>query len=430
MQSHLLVLAKAPVPGRVKTRLSPPLTTVEAAAVAEAALADTFEAVAGCGADRLIVALDGEPGPWLPEGFEVVPQVAGSFNERLAAAWAFAGGPGLQIGMDTPQVTSALLDECLAAVVEHGSALGLAEDGGWWAIGFTEPHPEAFAGVPMSREDTGRRQLERLRALGLRPAELPVLRDLDDAEDARAIAALVPQSRTAGAVRAHLEPDTVDVILPVLDEREAIPWVLERMPKGYRALVVDNGSTDGSAEVAAALGARVVSEPRRGFGAACYAGLAAATAPVVAFMDCDASLDPGDLPAVCDPVLDGEADLVLGARDAEAGALAAHNRLANRYLAGQVKRLSGAEVSDIGPMRAARRDALLGLGLADRRSGWPLEMVLRAGLAGWRVAEVRVPYRPRVGRSKVTGTAAGTFKAVKDMRAQLARVRRTLRSSN
>ncbi|MDA1360341.1 DUF2064 domain-containing protein [Glycomyces luteolus] len=430
MQSHLLVLAKAPVPGRVKTRLSPPLTTVEAAAVAEAALADTLEAVAGCGADRLIVALDGEPGPWLPEGFEVVPQVPGSFNERLAAAWAFAGGPGLQIGMDTPQVTPGLLDEGLAAAVEHGSALGLAEDGGWWAIGLGEPHPEAFAGVPMSCDDTGRRQLERLRALGFRPAALPVLRDLDDAADARAIAALVPQSRTAGAVRDLLEPDMVDVILPVLDEREAIPWVLERMPKGYRAIVVDNGSADGSAAVAAELGARVVSEPRRGFGAACYAGLAAATAPVVAFMDCDASLDPGDLPGVCDPVLDGEADLVLGARDAEPGALAPHNRLANRYLARQVKRLSGAEVSDIGPMRAAGREALLGLGLADRRSGWPLEMVLRAGLAGWRVAEVRVPYRPRVGRSKVTGTAAGTFKAVKDMRAQLARVRRTLRSSD
>lgn len=429
-RSHLLVLAKAPVPGRVKTRLSPPLTTVEAAEVAEAALADTLEAVAGCGADRLIVALDGEPGPWLPSGFEVVPQIPGSFNERLAAAWAFAGGPGLQIGMDTPQVTAALLDECLAAVVGQGSALGLAVDGGWWAIGFAEPHPDAFEGVPMSRDDTGRRQLERLRALGLQIAELPVLRDLDDAEDARAIAAEAPGTRTARAVMDLLEPDAVDVILPVLNEREAIPWVLERMPKGYRAIVVDNGSDDGSAEVAAELGARVVAESQRGFGAACYAGLAAATAPVVAFMDCDASLDPGDLRAVCGPVLAGEADLVLGARDAAAGALAPHNRLANRYLARQVKRLCGAEVTDIGPMRAARREALLGLGLADRRSGWPLEMVLRAGLAGWRVAEVPVPYRPRIGRSKVTGTAAGTFKAVKDMRAQLALARRTLRSSS
>nr|QZD57726.1 glycosyltransferase family 2 protein [Glycomyces sp. TRM65418] len=248
-------------------------------------------------------------------------------------------------------------------------------------------------------------------------------------EDARAIARLAPRTRTA-AVLCDLAPPEepeVDVVLPVLNERDAIPWVLERMPKGYRAIVVDNGSDDGSAEIAAEYGARVVAEPRRGFGAACHAGLAAATAPVVSFMDCDASLDPGDLPAVCGPVLDGEADLVLGARDAEAGALAPQNRVANRYLARQVRRYCGARVTDIGPMRAARRDALLGLGIADRRSGWPLEMVLRAGHDGWRIAEVAVPYRPRVGRSKVTGTVGGTLRAIKDMRAQLALARARMR---
>jgi glycosyltransferase A (GT-A) superfamily protein (DUF2064 family) len=430
-RTHLLVLAKAPVPGRSKTRLTPPLTPDEAAAVAEAALADTLEAVAACGADRRILALDGEPGPWLPEGFEVVPQVDGMFNERLAAAWAHAGGPGLQIGMDTPQIDAALLDACMSTVIDGGSdaALGLAEDGGWWALGLTRPHPDAFRGVPMSRNDTGRRQREQLLALGLHVADLPVLRDLDDIADARAIAALAPRTRTAERLRELLAEPEVDVVLPVLNERDAIPWVLERMPKGYRAIVVDNGSDDGSAEVAAGLGARVVTEPHRGFGAACYAGLAAATAPVVSFMDCDASLDPGDLPAVCGPVLDGEADLVLGARDAAAGALAPHNRVANRYLARQVRRYCGADITDIGPMRAARREALLGLGIADRRSGWPLEMVLRAGLDGWRIAEVPVPYRPRVGRSKVTGTLAGTLRAVKDMRAQLAIAKaRTMRS--
>ena len=430
-RTHLLVLAKAPVPGRSKTRLTPPLTPAEAAAVAEAALADTLEAVAGCGADRRILALDGEPGPWLPAGFEVVPQVDGTFNERLAAAWAHAGGPGLQIGMDTPQIDAALLDACLSTVVDGGSdaALGLAEDGGWWALGLTRPHPDAFRGVPMSRDDTGLRQRDQLRSLGLHVADLPVLRDLDDIADARAVAALAPRTRTAATLRELLAEPEVDVVLPVLNERDAIPWVLERMPKGYRAIVVDNGSEDGSAQVAADLGARVVTEPRRGFGAACYAGLAAATAPVVSFMDCDASLDPGDLPAVCGPVLDGEADLVLGARDAAAGALAPHNRVANRYLARQVRRYCGADITDIGPMRAARREALLGLGVADRRSGWPLEMVLRAGLDGWRITEVPVPYRPRVGRSKVTGTLAGTLRAVKDMRAQLAIAKtRTMRS--
>jgi glycosyltransferase A (GT-A) superfamily protein (DUF2064 family)/molybdopterin-guanine dinucleotide biosynthesis protein A len=424
-RTHLLVLAKAPFPGRSKTRLTPPLTPAEAASVAEAALADTLEAVAACGADRRIIALDGEPGPWLPEGFEVVSQVDGTFNERLAAAWAHAGGPGLQIGMDTPQATPGLLDEALSVVVDGGrdAALGLAEDGGWWALGLARPHPDAFAGVPMSRDDTGLRQLRRLLALGLTVADLPQLRDLDDIEDARAIARLAPRTRTAVRLRELLEPPEepdVDVVLPVLNERDAIPWVLERMPKGYRPIVVDNGSDDGSARLAADLGALVVTEPRRGFGAACYAGLAAATAPIVSFMDCDASLDPGDLPSVCAPILNDQADLVLGARNAEVGALSPHNRIANRYLARQVHRYCGAKVTDIGPMRAARRPALLDLGIADRRSGWPLEMVLRAGLDGWRIGEVPVPYRPRVGRSKVTGTLGGTLRAVKDMRAQLA----------
>jgi glycosyltransferase involved in cell wall biosynthesis len=209
----------------------------------------------------------------------------------------------------------------------------------------------------------------------------------------------------------------VDVILPVLDEAEALPWVLARLPEGHRAVVVDNGSTDGSADIARRLGALVVVEPRRGFGAACAAGLAAATAPVVAFCDADASLDPEDLPTVTGPVLDGEADLVLGARQpTSAAAWSWHGRLGNRVLARRLRRLTGAALTDLGPMRAAPREALVALAVADRRSGWPLEQVLRAAAAGWRIAEVDVPYRPRVGRSKVTGTVRGTMGAVADMR--------------
>ncbi|MBK9179738.1 MAG: glycosyltransferase family 2 protein [Acidimicrobiales bacterium] len=206
-----------------------------------------------------------------------------------------------------------------------------------------------------------------------------------------------------------------DVVLPVLDEALALPWVLGRMPDGYRPIVVDNGSTDGSAQVARALGAEVVAEPRRGFGAACWAGLQAATAPVVCFMDADASLDPADLPAVADPVAAGCADLVLGARLADRGAWPTHARLANRYLARTVARRTGIALTDLGPMRAAQREGLLALGIADRRSGWPLEMVLRAARAGWRIGEVGVPYRARAGRSKVTGTIRGTARAVQDM---------------
>lgn len=207
----------------------------------------------------------------------------------------------------------------------------------------------------------------------------------------------------------------VEVILPVLDEREALPWVLGRMPARCLPLVVDNGSTDGSAALAARLGARVVSEPRRGFGAACFAGLVAARSEVVCFMDCDGSLDPRQLPDVAQPVANGAFDLVLGERLPEPGAWPLHARMGNRYLARCIRRRTKVRLRDLGPMRAARGDDLLRLGLADRRCGWPLEMVLKAAEAEWRIGSVPVSYGARSGRSKVTGTALGTWRTVRDM---------------
>ncbi len=216
----------------------------------------------------------------------------------------------------------------------------------------------------------------------------------------------------------------IEVVLPCLDEAAALPWVLDRMPAGYRAIVVDNGSTDGSAEVAAAHGAVVVPESRRGFGAACHAGLLAATGDIVCFMDADASLDPAELPRIValltgtDDRDEGDGDetrdrndLVLGRRrPVTPRAWPPHARIANALIA----RRFG--LHDIGPMRAARRERLLGLGITDRRSGYPLEMVARAERHGWRIAETDVAYHPRTGRSKVTGTVRGTLQAVRDMR--------------
>ena len=208
----------------------------------------------------------------------------------------------------------------------------------------------------------------------------------------------------------------VDVVLPCLDEEGALPWVLTRIPEGWRAIVVDNGSTDRSAAVAREHGALVVEESRRGFGAAAHAGLEAATAPWVAFCDADASMDPGDLVALAAPVLAGDAELVLGRRrPTTRGAWPLHARLANLVLARLMRRASGVALHDLGPMRVASREGLLGLGLVDRRSGYPLEMVLRGSQAGWRIVELDAPYAPRVGRSKVTGTIRGTWVAVKDM---------------
>ncbi|MGW6054484.1 glycosyltransferase family 2 protein [Streptomyces sp. NPDC055189] len=213
----------------------------------------------------------------------------------------------------------------------------------------------------------------------------------------------------------------VDVVLPCLDEAAALPRVLERVPATWRAVVVDNGSTDGSPDIARALGATVVHEPQRGFGAACHAGLMASDADIVCFCDCDASLDPDQLRPFVRRVADGAADLVVGRRRPQGrGAWPPHARAGNVALARMLRRRTGVRLHDLGPMRAARREGLLGLGLTDRRSGYPLQMVVRAADAGWRIEERDVPYLPRTGKSKVTGTWLGTWHAVRDMRAVLA----------
>lgn len=192
----LLVIAKQPLPGRVKTRLTPPFTPAEAASLAAAALADTLSAAARVPADRHVLVLEGEPGPWLPPGFDIVPQVAGGLDVRLAAAFAACAGPALLIGMDTPQVAPEHLAPALRGD-GHDAWFGPAADGGFWALGLAAPDPALLLGVPMSRPDTGAVQYERLRAAGLRIGGLPVLRDVDTAEDARRVAASAPGTRFA-----------------------------------------------------------------------------------------------------------------------------------------------------------------------------------------------------------------------------------------
>lgn len=213
----------------------------------------------------------------------------------------------------------------------------------------------------------------------------------------------------------------VDLILPCLNEAAALPWVLGRLPSGVRAIVVDNGSTDDSPAIATTHGATVVHCAIKGYGAACHAGLEASTAPIVAFLDADASLDPRQLVRVIAPIEAGSSDLMLGRRKpVSRDAWPWHLRLANAELARRIRRRTGLTLRDLGPMRAARREALLGLGITDRRSGYPLETVVRASDAGWRIAEVDVDYLPRSGRSKVTGTPLGAARAVRDMSKVLA----------
>jgi glycosyltransferase involved in cell wall biosynthesis len=219
----------------------------------------------------------------------------------------------------------------------------------------------------------------------------------------------------------------VTVVLPALDEAAALPAALGSFPAGVDLLVVDNGSNDGTASVAAAAGARVVTEPRRGFGAACWAGVQASPhAEVIAFADADGSFDGADLAAVVGPVVAGRADLVVGSRLAglrEPGAMPPFAVAANRVLGLACRLLFGVVLTDLGPFRAVRRDTLLALGIRDRGQGWPLEMIGRAGRAGLRVVEVPVRYRPRAGgASKVSGSLSGSLRAAAAMAAVTCRM--------
>ncbi len=201
--SRIIVIAKAPIPGRVKTRLCPPLTHHEAADLARAALSDTIRAATAVRGSRTVLVLDGAPGPWIPEGVHVVEQRRGGLDERIAGAFVDAGCPALLIGMDTPQVGPALLAAAMDTLLRPGvdAVLGEALDGGWWAAGTRRPVPEAFRGVPMSTHRTFAFQRRSLIALGLNVAPLPRLRDVDTIDDAEAVAQLVPDSDFAQAFR-------------------------------------------------------------------------------------------------------------------------------------------------------------------------------------------------------------------------------------
>lgn len=204
--ADIVVIAKEPVPGLVKTRLTPPYPPERAAALAAAALADTLETVVRTPAAGRTLALAGAPGPWLPPGVRVVPQRGGGLDERLAHAFddAYDGRPIVLIGMDTPQVTPALLARAAVALGRHDAVFGPATDGGFWLLGLRRPDPALLRGVPMSRPETGRIQLARLVDAGLGVAMLPALTDVDTAADVSRVARRVPSgSRFASVVRAH-----------------------------------------------------------------------------------------------------------------------------------------------------------------------------------------------------------------------------------
>lgn len=209
--------------------------------------------------------------------------------------------------------------------------------------------------------------------------------------------------------------ERVTVVLPCMNEAEALPGVLAAIPSGYVPLVVDNNSTDGTADVARRHGARVVAESRPGYGSAVHAGIAAAETELVAVIDADGSLDPADLPGLVADV-DRGADMAVGRRRAAAGVRWPwHARLGTAAVCWRLRQRHGLSVHDIAPMRVARRDAVLALGITDRRSGYPLELLVRAASAGWQVWERDVVYGARAGgRSKVSGSVRGSVHAALD----------------
>ncbi|SHM25149.1 TIGR04282 family arsenosugar biosynthesis glycosyltransferase [Actinacidiphila paucisporea] len=213
-RSTVVVIAKSPIPGRVKTRLSPPYSPEQAAALAEAALADTLAVVAAAPAVRRVLVLDGEEGSWVPPGFDVVAQVPGGLDVRIAAAFAACTGPTLLVGMDTPQLTQDLLAPALraGAAPAHDAWCGPASDGGFWALGLAAPDPSLVLGVPMSKPGTGQAQRGRLVAAGLRVCDLPELTDVDTAQDAAAVAALAPYGRFGRLTLIGMSPATVSPV--------------------------------------------------------------------------------------------------------------------------------------------------------------------------------------------------------------------------
>jgi glycosyltransferase involved in cell wall biosynthesis len=207
------------------------------------------------------------------------------------------------------------------------------------------------------------------------------------------------------------------VVIPCRDEAPALPALLARLPSGFRAVVVDNGSRDGTDEVARGLGAWVVYEPRPGYGAAVHAGLVVATAEHVAVMDGDGSMDPADMVRLLAHVMDGSADLAVGRRrPTRGGVWPWHARLGNALVVWWLRHRLDLPVRDIAPMRVGRRRLLLGLGVEDRRFGYPVELLQRAAAAGWRFVELDIDYHPRAAgtRSKVSGCVAGTLRAARD----------------
>jgi hypothetical protein len=334
------------------------------------------------------------------------------------------------IGSDSPSLPASRIIAAVRHLRHADVVLGPARDGGYYLIAGRGLDPRILADVSWGTADALRQTSANAERLGLRVAMLAPWYDVDTADDLRFLASHVAALAARGQpvpcpitldalrdLRLGARSSRIGVVIPALNEESSIGHVLDDMPRGLaaEAVVVDNGSTDRTAEVAREHGARVVVERERGYGAACLAGIAALDRPdIVVFLDGDYSDHPDEMGDVVAPIAQGRADLVIGSRIAGSrapGALPAHSVFGNRLAGWMLRALYGECASDLGPFRAVRSDALMELGMADRAFGWTMEMQAKAARAGLRVVEVPVSYRQRIGESKITGTLAGSAKA-------------------
>ncbi|MDH3680673.1 MAG: TIGR04282 family arsenosugar biosynthesis glycosyltransferase [Acidimicrobiia bacterium] len=432
----VIVMAKQPDPATTKTRLHGVLAPAEAARLYECFLRDTIELVDSVpDADSVIAFHPADARPYfasLAPGAALVAQVGDALDDRLEDALGRLLDHGYDqvaaIGSDSPNLPADRLIEAFGSLDDPGAdlVLGPADDGGYYLIATVERPGPLVTGITMSTPTVLADTLARAERAGIRVVLLERWYDVDEPADLarlRTDLATAPDS-VARHTRAFLSErrPTIAAVVPALDEGQNIAEVVRRTSQQCVAdvIVVDNGSVDDTATVAAAAGATVVAEARRGYGYACAAGVAEARrrgAEIIAFLDGDLSSPPEELPSIVEPLLANRADLVLGSRvqgRIASGAMPTHQRIGNALSAWLLRRLYGLEVTDLGPFRAIRVDVLESLDMTEMTFGWPTEMTVKAARSGTRIEEVPVSWlRRSAGRSKVSGTVRGSILAAR-----------------
>lgn len=433
-----MVVAKKPAPGQTKTRLCPPLTYAQAAKLYDCFLHDTLTIMRKISDVKFAIGyLPDEAQSYfqqLAPDMELTCQRGVSLGERLDNLLTEALQNGSErvvvINSDSPTLPVAYLSQAFDALIETDIVLGPTQDGGYYLIGVKQPQPQLFHKVQMSTPHVLADTLALAESSGLAVSLLPTWYDVDTIEDLYQLDEEITSISTDGNAPAtkHWLAQTdwrkqqirllrISLIIPALNEADCLEQLLAEVPVDllHQLIVVDNGSTDDTAEVAQKAGAFVVEEPRRGYGFACAAGMDAAEGDVLVFMDGDGSFVPIELLDLLKPIALGKAELVLGSRTLNGSkqeAMPPHQRFGNRLIAWLLQRRFSLKLTDLGPFRAVKRELMLQLEMREYTYGWPLEMIIKSAHHQARILEVPVSYRPRfAGQSKVGGSLRGSVLA-------------------